>query len=137
MSLSDEAIPELDRKGLRHFGILTGGIIGVLFGILIPWIFGHNFPRWPWVFFGTLAVWGVLAPMSLRPVYRNWMRFGLIMSRITTPLIMGIVFYFVITPAGLIKRIFGNDSMAREFDDSSSYRTKSEKPSADRLKRPY
>ena len=61
-------------------------------------------PLWPWVIFGVLAVLGLVAPMALNPVYKIWMRFGLIMSKIMTPLIMGIVFYFVITPVGLFRK---------------------------------
>ncbi len=62
--------PELDRKGLRSFGITTGAIVAVLFGLFFPWLLGHAMPLWPWVLFGTLAGWALVAPASLRPVYR-------------------------------------------------------------------
>jgi hypothetical protein len=66
------------------------------------------------------------------------MRFGLLLSRITTPIIMGVVFYLMITPMALWRRLRrGPDAMARQFDDSASYRVPSEAPSKDNLKRPY
>ena len=130
-------IPELDQKGLREFALVTGGIVAGLFGLLLPWIFNAGLPLWPWIFFGVFAVWGLVLPISLRPVYHAWMRFGLFMSRITTPLIMGIVFYLIITPVGLFRRLFSADPMRRKLNDSNTYREPSKKAPPDHLKRPF
>ncbi len=135
---SEHKIPELDRKGLREFGLVTGGIIAVLFGLFFPWLIERPIPRWPWVIFGVLAVLGLAAPLALKPVYHWWMRFGLLMSRITTPLIMGIVFYLVITPMGLVMRLAGKDYMARRLHgQAQSYRIKSEATPPKRLEKPF
>lgn len=131
------AIPELDKKGLRHFAFVTGGIVAGLFGLLLPWLFNAGLPLWPWIFFSVFVLWGLILPATLRPVYRGWMRFGMFMSRITTPLIMGIVFYLIITPVGLVRRTFSADPMKRTLDDSDSYRVRSEKAPAENLKRPF
>ncbi|MDJ0926663.1 MAG: SxtJ family membrane protein [Gammaproteobacteria bacterium] len=130
-------IPELDRKGLREFGITTGAIVAGLFGLFFPWVFERAWPVWPWIVFGVLGAWGLIAPMTLRPVYRGWMRIGLLLSKVMTPLIMGIVFYILITPMALFRKLMGKDSMARDFDDSRSYRVPSDPPREDYLKRPY
>jgi len=135
--MSDHVIPELDRKGLREFGLVTGAIVAVLFGLFFPWLLERPIPRWPWVIFGVLAVLGLAAPMALNPVYKIWMRFGLIMSKIMTPLIMGIVFYIVITPVGLFRRLFAEDPLARTFDDTDSYRVPSKKAKVENLEKPY
>ncbi|MDH5255484.1 MAG: SxtJ family membrane protein [Gammaproteobacteria bacterium] len=131
-------IPELDRKGLREFGVVTGAIVGVLFGLFFPWLLERPIPRWPWVIFGVLALAGLAAPMALRPVYQAWMKFGLLMSRITTPLIMGIVFYLVITPMGLVMRLLGKDYMARRLrGQATSYRIESQATPPKRLEKPF
>ena len=131
-------IPELDRKGLRSFGLTTGSIVAVLFGLLFPWLLDHNLPLWPWVLFGVLALWALAAPTTLRPVYKVWMRFGLLMSRVTTPLILGLVFYVVITPVSLIRALLGKDAMARTFDkDTASYRITSRAPEKENLEKPF
>ena len=130
-------IPELDRKGLREFGIVTGGIVATLFGLVFPWLFERAWPIWPWIFFGVFAVLGVTFPTALRPIYRSWMRFGIMMSRITTPLLTGLVFFLGITPLGLARRLFGSDPMNREFTDADSYRVPSKKAPIENLKRPY
>jgi O-antigen/teichoic acid export membrane protein len=130
-------IKELDRKGLREFGLTTGGIVAGLFGLFFPWVLERPIPRWPWVIAGVLAAWALVAPASLRPVYRGWMRFGLLLSKVTTPIIMGLVFFLVVTPMGLIRRATGNDSLARHFDKTASYRVSSPKPPAKNLERPF
>ena len=141
--MAEHVIPELDRKGLREFGIVTGAIVAGLFGLFFPWLLDRPLslwpaePLWPWIIFGVLAGMGLIVPMALRPVYKIWMRFGLLMSKIMTPVVMSIVFYIVITPVGLFRRLFAKDSMAREFDESDSYRVPSKKPSADNLEKPY
>jgi predicted membrane metal-binding protein len=137
MAAAGHAIPELDRKGLREFGLVTGAIVAVLFGLFFPWLLDRSWPLWPWIVFGVLGAWGLVAPMSLRPVYRLWIRFGLLMSRITTPLIMGLVFYLAVTPMALGLKILGKDPMRRRLDDSQTYRVPSEKAPPDSLKRPF
>ena len=76
-----KSIPTLDKKGYREFGLVTGAIVVGLFGLLLPWIFDWNFPRWPWIIFGVLGAMALIAPMSLKPVYKYWMMFGLFMPR--------------------------------------------------------
>ena len=48
-------IPELDRKGLRDFGLSTGGIVAALFGIFFPWLLERPWPLWPWIVLGLLG----------------------------------------------------------------------------------
>ncbi len=131
-------IPELDHKGLRNFGLSTGAIIAALFGLLLPWLLNGSFPIWPWILFGMLAASGLIIPRALGPVYKGWMRFGLLMSRIMTPIVLGIVFFGMVVPMGLIMRLGRRDPMARNFDGSlRSYRVTSEKPSRDNMERPF
>ncbi len=139
MSANLHSIPELDSKGYRDFGITTGAIVAVLFGLFFPWVFERSFPWWPWALFAVLSVWGLVAPMSLRPVYNIWMKFGLFMGTfIMTPIIMFVVFYFLFFPAGLLMKLFGKDSMARKLDSAiDSYRVESERPPVKNLEKPF
>ena len=134
----ETTIPELDRKGLRRFALVTGGIVAGLFGLLLPWLLGLGLPTWPWILCGTLVAWGLIHPASLRPVYRLWMRFGLLLSRVTTPIILGLVFLIAVIPTALIMRLWGRDPMARHLDeDTPSYRIQSSQPPPDNLEKPF
>ena len=130
-------IPELDKKGLREFALVTGGVIIGLFGLLLPWLFNLDWPTWPWILAAILVGLGFIAPMALRPIYKRWMQFALILNRITTPIIMGLVFFLVITPTGLIRRMLSSDTMARNFHDGESYRVQCKKTSAKNMERPF
>ena len=131
-------IPDLDRKGLRDFGLVTGGIFVALFGLFFPWVLELSFPTWPWLLGGILAIWGLAAPATLRPIYRVWMKFGLLLSKITTPIVLGIVFFLVIFPTGLVMRSFGRDPMKRQIDSEvTSYRVPSNKQPKETMERPF
>jgi len=131
-------IPELDRKGLRDFGLVTGAIVAALFGVFFPWVFERAFPLWPWVILGLLGGWALVAPNSLRPVYRGWMRIGLLLSKITTPIVMGLVFLVIFIPVGLVMRVMRRDPLSRSFDRSVvSYRVPSERPPKSNLEKPF
>ena len=132
------SIPELDASGLRQFAFTTGAIVIVLFGLALPWLLGSNWPLWPWILAAILSLWGLIAPKTLRPVYRGWMRFGLLLSRISPPLCLSLVFFLMFMPVGLVMRLFGNDPMQRRLQpDANSYRVPSETPSPDSIERPY
>jgi len=132
------SIPELDRKGLREFGLVTGAVVAGLFGLVFPWVLERAFPLWPWVVLATLGGWALAAPNTLRPVYKIWMQFGLLLSRVTTPIVMGAIFVLIVVPVGLAMRLAKRDPMCREFDRAcESYRVPSERPPKDNLERPF
>ncbi|MFT6311096.1 MAG: hypothetical protein ACJAQS_001465 [Porticoccus sp.] len=109
---------------LRKFGLMFGAIIIALFGLLIPWIAdapilvtGKAFTLG-----AVFIVWGLILPATLKPVYSLWMKFGGVAGYINTHIIMVLLFALIITPIGLIMRLF-NDPMRRSLtDDSKSYR---------------
>ena len=131
-------IPELDRVGLRQFGFTTGAIVVLLFGLFFPWLLERNWPVWPWIVAAPLWALATIYPAWLRLIYNGWMRFGLLASRVTTPLILGIVFYLVISPMALIRRWAGRDSLRRKIEpEAATYRDSSEKHSTERLEKPF
>jgi len=132
-------IPTLDNLGLRKFGLTTGAIIVVLFAFLFPWIFDMAaMPMWPWLIAGLLWVPALLIPRVLGPVYTTWMKIGHAIGWVNTRIILGVLFYALVLPMGLIMRLFGKDPMARKVDNSaSSYRVKSVNSPKDRLEKPF
>lgn len=133
-----KTIPELDRKGLREFGVTTGAAVVVVFGLFFPWILDVDWPRWPWMIAAVFWLFALIAPALLRPVYKGWMRFGLLAGRVMTPLVLGLVFFVMISPMALIRRLRGNDPLRRALDsDKESYRIKSAKSRRDKLEKPF
>ena len=132
-------VPALDNKGLRKFGFTTGAIVVVLFAFFFPWVFdAATMPIWPWIIAGLLWLPALLMPAALRPVYTTWMKIGHGIGWVNTRIILGVLFYVIVLPMGLIMRLFGKDPMARKRDESaSSYRIESVSEAKDRLEKPY
>jgi hypothetical protein len=132
------SIEPLDQAGYRKFGLTTGAMVAALFGLLIPWLFSLNYPRWPWLLAALLVTSALLAPRALQPVHAGWMRFGHFMNWINTRLILGVLFYGIFLPFGLGMRLLGKDPMHRKLDDRvSTYRVKSHNDSKDSVERPF
>lgn len=113
-------IVQLDSKGLRRFGISTAAILSGLFGLLLPVLFSRPLPLWPWVVSVPLCLLALLAPILLGPVYTIWMRIGFVMGWVNTRLLLGIAFFAVVLPTGILLRATRGDPMNRQFDTSLS-----------------
>jgi hypothetical protein len=132
-------IQELDNKGLRKFGVTTGAIIVALFAVFFPWLFdAARMPLWPWVLALLLWVPALFFPGGLAPVYKTWMKIGHAIGWVNTRIILGLLFYLMVLPMGLIMRLLGNDPMKRKYDNSiTSYRVKSVQEPKDRMEKPF
>lgn len=138
--MSHQEIPELDTKGLRQFGLMLGGILAVVFGLLLPWSWQwDNLPNLQWIGIGAIViVWALVAPDSMRGLYNGWMRVAMAIGNVVNFMILAIVYFIVITPMGLIMRIMGKDPMRRTLDKSvMSYRVISKVADKSHVERPY
>jgi hypothetical protein len=62
---------------------------------------------------GALVLAALLVPARLGPVYRLWMGLGVAISRVTTPVFMGLIYFAVLTPTGLLRRLTGHNRLVR------------------------
>jgi hypothetical protein len=60
---------------------------------------------------GVLLVAGLIVPGKLGPVYRAWMGLALLISKVTTPIFMGLTYFVVLAPIGFLMRMFGRNPM--------------------------
>lgn len=133
-----EEIQNLNEKELRKFGLVTGSIVAILFGLFLPWLFNRGIPLWPWIIAGILAAWALILPATLALVYKGWMRIGMAVGWFNTRLILGILFFCIFTPIGLIMRLFGHDSMQRNFDkNAKTYRISLLQKIPDDMEKPF
>ena len=103
------------RQG-RRFGFTVGLAFAVLAGISF-WR-GHTItPKVLGGLGGALLLGGALVPTLLGPVERGWMRFAHLLSKVTTPLFMGIVYFLVVTPIALFTRAIGRQPMKHKETD--------------------
>jgi len=102
------------KKELRKFG-LTIGIVLMALGGLLLWK-GKASSVYFLSIGGIFILWGLIIPVALRPVEYAWMKFARGLGFVMNHVILTIAFYLVFTPAGLIIRIAGKDSLNRKFD---------------------
>ena len=104
----------------RSFGI----VFAVVFAIigLWPFLFGGTVRWWSLAIAAAFLAGAVIRPGVLAPLNRLWTRFGLLLNRIVSPLVMGLLFFLVITPFALVMRITGKDLLRLKRDpEARSY----------------
>jgi hypothetical protein len=104
----------------RKFAFPVGIAFGVLAGI-VTWR-GHSTLAVVFASLsGLLLLAGLIMPGKLGPVYRAWMGFALAISKVTTPIFMGVVYFLVIAPIGLLMRVFGRNPVRHQPTDGSYF----------------
>jgi len=108
--------PATSRRALRKFGV-TVGLAFVALGAVSRWR-GHELPpRVLWTIGVLLVVPGLVAPALLGPVHRAWMTVAEVIGAFNTRVILGLLFYVVFTPVGVVMRLF-RDPMTRSLRDA-------------------
>ena len=101
----------------RSFGIVFT-ILFVVIGLWPLWSDG-DVRNWSLVLAAFILAITLVRPVLLAPFNRVWMRFGLLLHKITNPIIMGLIFFLAVTPTALIMRAMGKDPLRRKFDQSA------------------
>jgi len=140
-SNTDVVTTDASKQELRKFGFIMGAMFALLFGLLFPWIFDKTMENWPiWPFIVLAVFWGLalFVPQILKPVNEIWLKIGNVLGWINSRIILGIMFFALIFPIGLILKIFGKDSMNRKFNESlKSYRRNTKPRKKEHLERPF
>ncbi len=94
----------------RKFAFTVGAAFAV-FGAISAWR-GHQIPpRVLWVLAVALGLAGLLVPGKLGGVYSAWMGMAHRMSKVTTPIAMGAIYFLVMVPTGVLMRLFGHNPL--------------------------
>jgi hypothetical protein len=122
-------------RNLRLFGVTLGAAFAIIPGVLIPLIRRQSFPMWAFAIAGVFLLLGVVVPEALRGFHGFWMKLGHQLGAIQSRVLLTIVFFFVVTPLGLLLRI------ARKVPaidrDATSYRIPSVARAKQALEKPY
>ena len=128
---------EATRKELRSFGLLVGGIFAVIGFWPLVWR-GEDYRLWALVLAALLIAPALIYPSSLSVVHKLWMKLGHVLGWINTRILLGAVFFLVVTPMGAIRRLLGKDSMGKSPRvDMDSYRVARKPRPASHLMKQY
>ena len=103
----------------RSFGIVFF-VVFLLIG-LWPILKGNEIRIWSIVISLIFLILGILNSKILTPFNKVWFRFGIFLGNFISPIIMGIVFFLVVTPTGLIMKLFRKDLINLRKNNSSTY----------------
>ncbi len=110
------------KKELRNFGLLVGGVFSIM-GLWPVFMHGEPMRFWAVGLGAVLVLLGGFVPSSLGLLHGSWMWIGHVLGWINTRILLGLVFYGLITPMGMLFRLLGKDAMRRTItQDSPTYR---------------
>jgi hypothetical protein len=134
---STNATPPPSRRELRSFGFLLAG--GFLVAGIWPALFrGQAVRVWAMALSLAFIAAAIFIPDKLGPVRVAWIAFGNVLGRINTGLILGAVYYGMLTPGRLLMKLTGRDPMNRSFDrNTASYRSVRKARSASHMKHQF
>ena len=102
----------------KSFGIVF--FIVFLIISFYPLINQENIRVWSLIISLIFLILGLLNSNFLRPLNKIWFRFGLLLGKVVSPIIMSIIFFLVVTPIGLLMRLFGKDVLNLKLNKKKS-----------------
>jgi hypothetical protein len=103
----------------RSFGIVF--FIVFLIISLYPLLNSEPIKIWFLIIALIFLVLGLINSKILTPLNKLWFKFGIILGKIVSPFVMGVIFFFVVTPIGLIMRLLGKDLLNLKYNGNKSY----------------
>ena len=103
----------------RSFGIVFS--IAFLIISLYPLINGENLRLWSLIISIVFFVLGIINSNLLKPLNKLWFKFGLLLGKIISPFIMGMIFFVVVTPIAILMRLLRKDLLNLKFNKNNTY----------------
>jgi len=103
----------------KNFGIVF--FIVFLIIAIYPILSDGNLRLWSLVISLVFLILGLINSRFLTPLNKLWFKFGIFLGKIISPVIMGIIFFLVVTPIGLLMRLLKKDVLNLSFNDNKSY----------------
>ena len=102
----------------RNFGL----VFFIVFLIVSIWPLTYDEPVrfWSVIISSVFLILGLMNSKLLTPLNKLWFKFGMILGAIVSPVVMGVVFFLVVTPIGLIMKIMGKDLLNKKYDNKKS-----------------
>ena len=110
---------EIKISSNRSFGIVF--FIVFLLIALYPLLKGNDLRIWSLIISFIFLILGLINSKILSPLNRLWFKFGLLLGRFISPLIMGIIFFVVVTPIGIMMRLLKKDLLNLKYNKKETY----------------
>ena len=110
---------EIKISSNRSFGVVF--FIVFLLIALYPLLKDNDLRIWSLVISFIFLILGLINSKILTPLNRLWFKFGLLLGKFISPLIMGIIFFIVVTPIGIIMRLLKKDLLNLKFNKKETY----------------
>ena len=110
---------EIKINSNRSFGIVF--FVVFLLIAFYPLLQGNDLRIWSLIISLIFLTLGLLNSKILTPLNKMWFKLGLFLGKIISPLIMGIIFFIVVTPIGIIMRLFNKDLLNLKYNKEKSY----------------
>lgn len=105
----------------RNFGFLFGGVFALL-SAYAGYKGGDALRIYGWLIAAVVVgLVAIVAPNLLTPFNKAWMKLGDLMGKVVSPLVLGVIFFVLITPVAFVTRLFGRDEMRLKKTNASSY----------------
>ena len=109
----------------KNFGIVFFIVFFVI--ALWPLMNNHEIRYWSLFFSIFFLILGLMNSNFLTPLNKIWFYFGIALGRIVSPLVMGIIYFFIVTPTGIIMRFLGKDILRLKKNSKNTYWINKEK----------
>ena len=103
----------------RSFGLVF--FVVFLLISIYPLLHGQNLRFWSLIVAIIFLALGLLNSKILTPLNKIWFKFGLLLGSIVSPIIMSIIFFFVVTPISFIMKILGKDILNLKLNNNNTY----------------
>ncbi len=110
----------------KSFGIVF--FVVFLLISLYPLTNNESIRLWSLIVSIIFLILGILNSEILSPLNKVWFKFGILLGKVISPIIMGIIFFVVVTPIGFIMRLSGKDLLNLKYSDIKSYWIKKSGP---------
>ena len=125
---------ETNTSSNRSFGIVFSIVFLII--AIYPLINNEDIRVWSLIVSVIFLILGYFKSRILTPLNSLWNKFGIFLGRIVSPIILGVIYFFIVTPTSILMRLFKKDLLNLKFSNNKSYWIKKQGPKS-KMKNQY
>ena len=125
---------KINTSSNRSFGIVFSIVFLII--AIYPLINNEDIRVWSLIVSVIFLILGYFKSRILTPLNSLWYKFGIFLGRIVSPIILGVIYFFIVTPTSILMRLFKKDLLNLKFSNNKSYWIKKQGPKS-KMKNQY